>query len=256
MAHAWKACWVKALGGSNPPSSANRAPKHLERTFMKLPKLGTRILRLILSESLQIKFGLKTLRASVDPLEPVLMTLERSGKLSIIEIGTRWGESLRYLSLKFPIKKYVAIDPYEAYEEYVGDGFNKILETKSGDEIFKSTLALGTKLLGERFTLVREYSDVAHNNVEDEGADFIFVDGNHRYPYVLEDLRNFWPKLRPGGYLCGHDFFMRSRELGGDYDEPMVFEAVMEFCNHNDLAVQSYGVHGDFPMCFAIQKKA
>src|ERR1700754_2809510 len=22
MAHAWKACWVKALGGSNPPSSA------------------------------------------------------------------------------------------------------------------------------------------------------------------------------------------------------------------------------------------
>src|SRR5450830_525849 len=24
MAHAWKACWVKALGGSNPPSSAER----------------------------------------------------------------------------------------------------------------------------------------------------------------------------------------------------------------------------------------
>src|ERR1700716_4235178 len=23
MAHAWKACWVKALGGSNPPFSAN-----------------------------------------------------------------------------------------------------------------------------------------------------------------------------------------------------------------------------------------
>ena len=24
MAHAWKACWVNALGGSNPPSSAGR----------------------------------------------------------------------------------------------------------------------------------------------------------------------------------------------------------------------------------------
>ena len=24
MAHAWKACWVQALGGSNPPSSAVR----------------------------------------------------------------------------------------------------------------------------------------------------------------------------------------------------------------------------------------
>ena len=26
MAHAWKACWVQALGGSNPPSSATVIP--------------------------------------------------------------------------------------------------------------------------------------------------------------------------------------------------------------------------------------
>src|ERR1700754_842556 len=34
MAHAWKACWVKALGGSNPPSSAPSArspPDHHRR---------------------------------------------------------------------------------------------------------------------------------------------------------------------------------------------------------------------------------
>jgi hypothetical protein len=29
MAHAWKACWVKALGGSNPPSSANVFPPQI-----------------------------------------------------------------------------------------------------------------------------------------------------------------------------------------------------------------------------------
>src|SRR5450756_850485 len=29
MAHAWKACWVKALGGSNPPSSAKRWARDL-----------------------------------------------------------------------------------------------------------------------------------------------------------------------------------------------------------------------------------
>ena len=28
MAHAWKACWVKALGGSNPPSSAFEVLRH------------------------------------------------------------------------------------------------------------------------------------------------------------------------------------------------------------------------------------
>ena len=30
MAHAWKACWVQALGGSNPPSSATQ-PRKLPR---------------------------------------------------------------------------------------------------------------------------------------------------------------------------------------------------------------------------------
>ena len=30
MAHAWKACWVQALGGSNPPSSATE-PRNLPR---------------------------------------------------------------------------------------------------------------------------------------------------------------------------------------------------------------------------------
>ncbi|SRR5690625_3103916 len=29
MAHAWKACWVHALGGSNPPSSAGRRARDL-----------------------------------------------------------------------------------------------------------------------------------------------------------------------------------------------------------------------------------
>src|SRR5829696_6825918 len=30
MAHAWKACWVRALGGSNPPSSAGRRARDLQ----------------------------------------------------------------------------------------------------------------------------------------------------------------------------------------------------------------------------------
>ena|GEM_PF-5581563 len=32
MAHAWKACWVKALGGSNPPSSAVGTTHHIVGT--------------------------------------------------------------------------------------------------------------------------------------------------------------------------------------------------------------------------------
>ena len=33
MAHAWKACWVNALGGSNPPSSAKEKDRPTWRSF-------------------------------------------------------------------------------------------------------------------------------------------------------------------------------------------------------------------------------
>jgi predicted O-methyltransferase YrrM len=36
-------------------------------------------------------------------------------------------------------------------------------------------------------------------------ADLIFLDGDHRYHAVRDDLKHWHGKLRPGGLLCGHD---------------------------------------------------
>ena len=38
-AHAWKACWVQALGGSNPPPSANFRRRQFSLTFQGLTRL-------------------------------------------------------------------------------------------------------------------------------------------------------------------------------------------------------------------------
>lgn len=40
---------------------------------------------------------------------------------------------------------------------------------------------------------------------EDESVDAVFLDDNHRTPHVAQELRAWWPKLKPGGYLAGHD---------------------------------------------------
>ena len=34
------------------------------------------------------------------------------------------------------------------------------------------------------------------NAIEDTSIDLIFIDGNHTYKYVLEDLENYYPKLK------------------------------------------------------------
>ncbi len=53
MAHAWNACWVNALGGSNPPSSAKKDPES-----HKIPGLFSLITRAPWRPAVDHKSGL------------------------------------------------------------------------------------------------------------------------------------------------------------------------------------------------------
>jgi predicted O-methyltransferase YrrM len=50
-------------------------------------------------------------------------------------------------------------------------------------------------------------SHQAHENFTDESLDFIFVDGDHTWEGVKNDIVLWWPKLKPGGVMAGHDYF-------------------------------------------------
>jgi glycosyltransferase involved in cell wall biosynthesis len=40
----------------------------------------------------------------------------------------------------------------------------------------------------------------------DAGVDFCFIDGDHSYESVTADLTAWWPKIKPGGIIAGHDY--------------------------------------------------
>jgi predicted O-methyltransferase YrrM len=37
-------------------------------------------------------------------------------------------------------------------------------------------------------------------------ADFIFIDGDHHLPGVKSDIEGYYEKLKAGGFYCGHDY--------------------------------------------------
>ncbi len=41
---------------------------------------------------------------------------------------------------------------------------------------------------------------------QDGTLDFVFIDGDHTYEAVRDDIQAWLPKLKPGGLLCGHDY--------------------------------------------------
>jgi hypothetical protein len=59
----------------------------------------------------------------------------------------------------------------------------------------------------------RKLSEEAVGAFPNDSLDFVYIDANHEFNAVLQDIRGWFPKVRPGGVLAGHDF------LDGDLPE-------------------------------------
>ena len=55
-------------------------------------------------------------------------------------------------------------------------------------------------------TKVRACSVDAAERFEDASLDLVYIDAQHDYANVLADIHAWRPKVRPGGYVTGHDF--------------------------------------------------
>lgn len=42
--------------------------------------------------------------------------------------------------------------------------------------------------------------------IKDGELDFVYVDGGHTKPQVAMDLKLYYPKVKKGGLICGHDY--------------------------------------------------
>jgi predicted O-methyltransferase YrrM len=51
--------------------------------------------------------------------------------------------------------------------------------------------------------------------------DFCFIDAGHRYSNCIKDIEAYWPKVKTGGLICGHDYAHENLENIGDQN---VFE--------------------------------
>lgn len=58
----------------------------------------------------------------------------------------------------------------------------------------------------DRGIMIRAASKIAADIFEDESLDFIFIDANHAYDFVTEDINSWFPKLKKGGIFSGHDY--------------------------------------------------
>lgn len=112
------------------------------------------------------------------------------------EIGVDIGDYTEKLS-QAGLTVY-AIDPYLKYEHY--KPYNQV----EFDLLYEQT----RKRLAPypNCTIIRKTSMEAAKDIPDESLDFVYIDGNHEFRYVAEDIAEWSKKVRSGGVIAGHDY--------------------------------------------------
>ncbi len=138
--------------------------------------------------------------------------MAEQGYKTFVEVGCKEGRTTGHILKTIPDARAVAIDPWFVQPQ-TADATAETYEKWNFAEIE----AEFWKNIGpnkDRCAMYRCTSAEAHDKVfvggagfaPIEQADLIFIDARHDYDSVLEDIRLWWPRVRPGGILAGHDF--------------------------------------------------
>jgi len=114
------------------------------------------------------------------------------------EIGVWQGEYAEILCAGCPGLHLIAVDPWAAYDDY-----NDYKMKRSMRDAFDATLV---RLGPYPHTILPQRSVDAAKHIDDESLDFVYIDGNHRFDYVVADLAAWTPKVKRGGIVAGHDY--------------------------------------------------
>jgi len=125
-----------------------------------------------------------------------------------IEIGSWLGKSTCFMAetikeQKLNIKFYTvdtflgevnAVDQQDIVKKEGGNIYNRFLNNMKEADVL------------DYVTPLMITSEEASKLFNDNNFDFIFIDAEHLYDFVKQDLTNWYPKLKTGGILAGHDY--------------------------------------------------
>jgi hypothetical protein len=121
------------------------------------------------------------------------------------EIGVWRGAYSAAFCASNPAMHMLCVDPWVSYPAWQ-DTKNSLAPDAQERLMLQSFRDASDRLRPLNCTIVRQFSADAVQDVPDGSLDLAYIDANHVYDAVLEDLTLWSPKVRSGGIIAGHDF--------------------------------------------------
>lgn len=146
---------------------------------------------------------------------------------TFVEVGSWKGRSTSFVG---PVcnangTRLVCVDHFRGSLDSLGPRYEAALAVEDVEAVFRANMVR----LGIRCELVVAPSLEAAARFAPASVDRIFLDASHDGPSVAADLRAWYPRLRSGGVLAGHDY---------GRNHPDLVAAVDAFACEHGLAVR------------------
>eukprot|EP00727_Mastigamoeba_balamuthi_P006739 m51a1_g2686 putative amp-dependent synthetase and ligase (188) ;mRNA; f:752332-753018 len=120
-----------------------------------------------------------------------------------VEIGVLRGDFSNHCLSKWSLcTSWYAVDPW-VYQSTYDDGANA--DNTTQETRYKKVVKMLSKY-GPKAHVLRMFSSDAAKQFQNESVDFVYIDARHDYSSVIEDMTIWWPKLKQGGVMAGHDY--------------------------------------------------
>ena len=130
------------------------------------------------------------------------------------EIGVQVGLYSEVLCQRNPNLHLYCIDAWEPYSRY-----REHTTRKTMDAFLEEAT---TRLEPYHCTLIKKFSMDAVKDFAPESLDFVYIDANHEFRHVVDDINEWSERVRVGGIVSGHDYLGRIEPFYGVH----VIEAV------------------------------
>jgi len=128
-----------------------------------------------------------------------------------VEVGSgAGGNAVNILSGWKEITKLWCVDCWLIYQGYT-DFIKESDQTQLRNECIIATV------FHPRMHIIIDLSVEATKRFKDKSVDFVYIDANHAYKYVKEDILAWTPKVKKGGIIGGHDLDWEDPEKKGEF---------------------------------------
>jgi hypothetical protein len=114
------------------------------------------------------------------------------------EIGLNRGHHAERMFAAIPGLKLYGIDCWESYPEYRMD-FTSVEQDNMYIKAKKNMANLNCEV-------IKGYSMDVVKQFKDGSLDFVYIDANHEFRSVIDDISEWGKKVKVGGIVSGHDF--------------------------------------------------